>query len=246
MTRAAATIASEADLLCEQCGYTLNGLSETGNCPECGTPVAFSTSQTGRTLPAWERERCFWTTTANVLFRTSRFYRTLRTRVPAEQHRLAYGFAMRHWFLGGFLAALASGIHYSLTQGQALPAGWDSRTMLILLWVALVTGLAGLAAMGVTHLAVRLTAWEAAWRGYRLPRDVVLRGLCYHAAHLLPVTAGMLLIVIIYRIVWAAGVVSFQSIIAYLVILSVAVVAGAGYLFWTYWIGMRNMLFANI
>ena len=38
-----------------------------------------------------------------------------------------------------------------------------------------------------TSLASRLTAWEAAYRGLRLPRPVVERALQYHSAHYLPV-----------------------------------------------------------
>ncbi len=34
---------AESDLLCEFCGYILNGLQATqGNCPECGKPTADS------------------------------------------------------------------------------------------------------------------------------------------------------------------------------------------------------------
>ena len=47
------------------------------------------------------------------------------------------------------------------------------------------------------------------------------------------------------RILWTVGFAGYESLIAYLVILSAAAVLGAIYLFWTYWIGMRNMLFAN-
>lgn len=245
MSSNAATVAQPADILCESCGYTLNGLSAGGNCPECGTPVAVSTTQSGRALPAWETDRRFWGTSRQVVFNTNLFYRTLLTRVAEANHRAAYTFAMRHWLLAGLLVALASGLHYTLTQVPAKFRALDARVMLLFLWIALVTGLFVFAAMGVTHLAAWLTAWEAGWRGYRLPRAVVLRGLCYHAAHLLPVAATALLIVAVYRALWTAGIVGYESLVAYLVVLSLATVVGAVYLFWTYWIGMRNMLYAN-
>lgn len=242
---AASVVPSPSDILCEACGYTLNGLPADGNCPECGASVAVSTAESGRTLPEWEARRLYWATTAKVVFQTTLFYRTLRTRVEREQHLAAYAFALRHWLLAGFLMALASGMHYSLTGVSRLPAGFDMRVMLLFIWVTLVAGLAGFAAMMVTHLAAWLTAWEAGWRGYRLPREVVLRGLCYHAAHLLPVAASALAVVAGYRVLWTAGVLGHESVVAYLVVLSTVTVAGALYLFWTYWIGMRNMLFAN-
>jgi len=36
-----------------------------------------------------------------------------------------------------------------------------------------------------------------------------------------------------------------NSTVTYLYVLSAEVVLAALYLFWTYWIGMRNMMFAN-
>jgi hypothetical protein len=245
MSSGAATAASSADILCESCGYTLNGLPEGGNCPECGTPVAESTTHSSRGLPEWERQRRFWETSGRVIAQTSRFYRTLRTRVPAVSHRAAYAFALRHWLLAGFLVALASGMHYTLTDLPAAGRAMDAQVMLMILWTAVVTGLFVLTAMAVTHLATWLTAWEAGWRGYRLPREVVLRGLCYHAAHLLPVAIAALLTVVAYRLLWLTGLVGIDSIVAYLGALSVVTVGGAVYLFWTYWLAMKNMLYAN-
>lgn len=245
MTPSATSVPSPGDILCEACGYTLNGLPAEGNCPECGTPVAFSTTQSRRTSPAWETGRRFWVTTWQVILQTSHFYRTLKTRVEVEQQRAAYRFALRHWFLAGLLVAIASGLHYSLTDPPARPGGVEQRLFLVGLWVALVTIIAGFAMMGITHLASWLTAWEARWRGLRLPHGVVLRGLCYHSAQLLPVATTLLLLVVANRLLWALGYVSYENLVAYLIILSGAAVLGAVFLFWTYWIGMRNMLFAN-
>ena len=246
MAWSATSVPSPADILCESCGYRLNGLPEGGNCPECGAPMADSTSGTRCNDPAWETERRFWVTTAQVVFQPTHFYRTLRTRVGPQQHRAAYSFALRHWFLAGFLVALASGLHYSLTEPIGQSGGLEHRIFLLFLWVAAITGVAGFAMMGVTHLAAWLTAWEAGWRGFRLPRQVVLRGMCYHAADLLPVALAILLIVIANRLLWTLGALGYDALVIYLIILSAAAVLGAVYLFWTYWIGMRNMLFANV
>ena len=245
MSYGAATTLSAADILCESCGYTLNGLPAGGNCPECGTPVAESTSASGRVLPVWETHRRFWRTSWQVVAQTSHFYRTLQTRVAEEYRRAAYLFAVRHWLLAGLLVALASGLHYTLTDVPRAGRGLDAQVLLMVLWIALVTGLFVFTAMAVTHLATWLTAWEAGWRGFRLPREVVLRGLCYHAAHLLPVGAVALAIVATYRVLWATELLSFDSLIWYLGVLSAMTVAGAAYLFWTYWLAMRNMLYAN-
>ncbi len=245
MSSQAATVPSPADILCESCGYTLNGLPADGRCPECGSPVADSTANSGRTLPAWETHHAFWQTTAQVIFRTTRFYRTLRTRAELQQHRAAYAFALRHWFLAAFLIAVASASHYTLADAPVLAITLERRLLMVFLWVGLVTAVAGLGIMALTHVAAWLTAWEAGWRGYRLPGDAVLRALCYHAAQLLPFSALLLLVVLGYRALWIAGVAGPESLVTYLAIVSTVAVGGVLFLFWTYWIGMRNMLFAN-
>lgn len=244
MSAGAASISSRDEILCESCGYTLIGLPEVGNCPECGSPVAESTFASGRTLPLWESERRFWATTIAVVGRTSHFYRTLMTRVESHQHRAAYGFAFRHWLIAGVLVALVSALHYTLTDVAPAPA-LLGQLMLMSIWIAVVTALFIFAAMAVTHTATWLTAWEAGWRGYRLPREVVLRGLCYHSAHLLPVAIVALATVLSYRALLMLGVVELDTIVIYLGALSAITIAGALYLFWTYWLAMKNMLYAN-
>ena len=37
-------VPAETDILCAHCGYALNGLPQTGLCPECGEPIADSTT----------------------------------------------------------------------------------------------------------------------------------------------------------------------------------------------------------
>jgi len=45
-----------ATLLCERCGYVIEGLAQAGNCPECGKPIAESLPER-RTGSAWQREQ---------------------------------------------------------------------------------------------------------------------------------------------------------------------------------------------
>src|SRR5437762_3263188 len=98
MTRAATIIPAETDLLCEGCGYTLNGLPDDSNCPECGKPIIESL-RGRREVPAWERAggRSIWNflvTSAEVTFRPTNFYKTLATR---REVRPARQFANIHW-----------------------------------------------------------------------------------------------------------------------------------------------------
>jgi hypothetical protein len=106
---------------------------------------------------------------------------------------------------------------------------------------------------GITRVAARLTTLEATYRGYRLPYDIVLRGMYYHAAHYLPVALAAVIVVEGYQLLmrldysWWIGHhhVPDNSSIIYLYVLSAQVVLSAIYLFQTYWIGMRNMMYAN-
>ncbi|MDQ3440913.1 MAG: hypothetical protein M3478_11250 [Planctomycetota bacterium] len=242
MSRVAVSIPAENDLLCEACGYTLNGLPEDSNCPECGKPIAES-ARVHRTRPLWEREhagflRRFFSTTLDVLFRPTRFYRTLATRGSVRDART---FAMLHMLVTALLVSRA-------IVGHSRWVSWAFSGTAATLWrafVGLSMPLTFAALMLITLLAARLTAWEAAYRGLRMPRDVVLRGLYYHAAHYVPVAAIACMTVVGYRYMVDREITTLVTLPTYLYVLSGEVILGALYLFWTYWIGMRNMMYAN-
>jgi hypothetical protein len=78
-----------------------------------------------------------------------------------------------------------------------------------------------------------------------LPFPVVLRGLDYHAAHYLPVAIIGAATVIGYHVALKHNWVSGYTGPLYLYTLCGEVLVAAAYLFWTYWIGMRNMMYAN-
>ncbi len=69
----------------------------------------------------------------------------------------------------------------------------------------------------------------------------------YHAAHYLPVALLAAATVIPYHIMvtikgaWSAN----ATMDLYVYGLCAEVIISAGYLFYTYWIGMRNMMYAN-
>jgi hypothetical protein len=98
----------------------------------------------------------------------------------------------------------------------------------------------------LTRLAARLTTWEATYRGIRLPIDVVRRGLAFHAAHYLPLGVAALATTAAYHIglYFSPNYWSLHGML-YLAVLSGEVILGAAYLFNTYWIAMRKMMYAN-
>lgn len=230
-------------MLCESCGYTLDGLPATGRCPECGLEIAKSLAGSGRSLPAWEQSNRprlmgFLSTTGSIIGRPKHFYRTLATR---RDDRKPLRFAQIHWALSAILLAIALAVHVDWYQrvilAPRLAAPW-------------VVGLVGgitiyLLEWGTTQLAARLTAWEAAYRGYRLPLSVVLRCMYYHAAHYLPVAIIALATILANSLLLRAHLISPASASRYLLVLCVEVVLGAFYLFETYWKGMKNTMYAN-
>src|SRR5689334_17601979 len=77
----AADVPADTAILCEGCGYTLDGLPLHSKCPECGKPIAESTADDGRRPPAWEagadhRLGRFASSSWQVLIRPSHFFRT--------------------------------------------------------------------------------------------------------------------------------------------------------------------------
>lgn len=240
MTRAA-TIPAETDVLCEGCGYVLTGLPDDGRCPECGRPLAES-HPSRRTLPAWEARGgvgAFAATTADVLFRPTHFYRTLATRADS---RASLTFSQIHWAASSLLIGLAAYGHavWFILDRPDLPLkGLGSLVLL-----ALAAG-AYAFTVAITLIAARLTHWEASYRGIRLPLPVVRRGLYYHAAHYFPVALITAATVVGFHLVLKRGALDARWLPAYLYTLSGEVVAAAAYLFKTYWIGMRNMMYAS-
>jgi hypothetical protein len=242
MASSATSVPTESALLCESCGYVLDGLPDDSRCPECGKLIAES-SRSLRKPPAWEQTdgggsavTRFIGTTASVIFAPARFYRTLNTRGESPA---AFKFAMVHWAIASILLATAFYFHADWfaslgsmhhTPWQVLPA--TAVFAFLCLW-------------GLTHIAAQLTAWEAAYRGLRLPYIAVVRAMYYHAAHYLPVAVVAAATVLGYRWLIHARVLTEATSTNYLYVLCAEVVIGAFFLFNTYWIGMRKMMYAN-
>lgn len=241
---ARASIPADTDVLCETCGYVLNGLPQGSRCPECGKPAADSDPAL-RQPTAWERTAAdnspsgtaFLETSAGALFRPTRFYRTLATRTQTAQ---AVTFAHIYWGLSSMLLALAAYAH-----GTWFVFG-DPRTPLNPMTWVFIGAPAYVFITLLNLLASRLTHWEASYRGLRLTLPAVRRGLYYHAIHYVPVAAVAAATVVGYGYLVRRDVVDpTRATPAYLYTLSGEVVLAAGYLFKTYWIAMRNMMYAN-
>ncbi|MEO6436279.1 MAG: hypothetical protein ABIP55_11050, partial [Tepidisphaeraceae bacterium] len=212
--------------------------------PECGKPIVASLGQT-RTPPEWEALNAgsglsrFLQTTSSIIFRPTAFFKSITTRGDVDR---AARFGRVHWLFASLLFGIAGSMHASVFYMSGL---WTARTFSHVAGAFLLTVITYNGLWGTTWVAVRLTAWEAAYRGYRLPLKVVTRGMYYHAAHYLPVALGTFFIIGVYRLALRMEWISATTLTAYLYVLCAAVIAAAAYLFHTYWIGMRNMMYAN-
>lgn len=239
------SIPATSTLLCEGCGYTLDGIPGGGNCPECGRPIADSRPDL-RHGPAWEDSQglridgAWLTTSAKALFLPTRFFRTLSVPGRPRSSRL---FRLTHHALAAVLLGVAAWVHASRF---GLLGGWvdvpaQSRfalpvfvtVTLFFVWL-------------VTLLVVRLTAWEAGYRGLRLPRPVVQRAMDYHAVHLLPAAlVGVLTVAGYAALAGRDPTLAADMAMPYIYALAGEVIVAAVYLFKTYWAAMRNLMYAN-
>jgi hypothetical protein len=200
----------------------------------------------------------FWGTTIAVLFRPTRFYRTLATRADRTRSRqfarvyrtltavlLGWTGSLQLLWILGLIVSAGTSTWPRLIPGLSSAGPTGSGLILVLSAFLPCCLLVYLILIGVAHLAARLTAWEARHRNLRLPYQVALRGLDYHSAHYLPVAIVAWLTVGGYRLLLITAVLDDGSGPSYLFLLCAEVLLAAAYLFKTYWTAMRNMMFAN-
>lgn len=177
-----ATVASSSDtpsLLCESCGYTLDGLPADGECPECGRAVVGSIPARRLGSP-WQSARSIRTwvqTNYLVLRRPSSLFDHLRVD---RTHRNSLLF-INLLLAGGLLAAPWVGTLIGDPARTARRSAFIERNgafALSLMGGTLVLGLVLLALTAIEAMGVRFFGRR---RGWRVTPDIAWQ-VCAHAS----------------------------------------------------------------
>ena len=233
-------------LLCEGCGYTLSGLPDGGNCPECGKPIA-ETLAAGRGPTAWEARPTFGTLMRTAFaagLRPRRFFQTLSVAVTPEQRRRAWWFGVMNLTVAAVGFASIGELHsrmLGLTYGNA-PLHFLEGPYTA--WVVFFVLAAGGMLLG-KELAARATAFEARQRELRLPLPRVRRCLAYQSVGLVAVAVVVFTYVNVYTYLVTRGLIGGQTIELYIYGLAALVPLAGVYLFLTYWAAMRGVMYAS-
>ena len=247
MASAVRSIPDPDAMLCEYCGYILTGLPEGSRCPECGKSTADSIALDSRRRPEWELQPSFrsWARTRNAVWlHPGRFARQMTSRTDDTR---SLWFARLSWAMAAVWFSVAVWLHLKWVESRPIVApqlaGWFYMGYAVVglflpLWIYLL--------LAITHrIAVSLTVWEAAYRGVRMPRIAVTRGMQYHAAHYVPVGLAAALLVVVFQVALRHHFLGPWGDLLYIGSLCGFVIVAAGYLFFTYWAIMRNLLYAN-
>ena len=177
-----------------------------------------------------------------MLFTPGAFFRRLSvTGRPRRAATFGHGYRL----ITAILLGIAASVHFDF-----LAVSQTSRRIEQLDVPGLTAALATAFTFGCIELIswaiVQLTAWEAAYRGLRLPRPVVARAIDYHAVHLVPPAMIGLATVLGYDWLYRRdGNLAAAWIMPYIYTLAGEVILSAAYLFITYWAAMRNLMYAN-
>jgi len=226
-------------LLCERCGYELEGLPTGGDCPECGTPIAESLPEHRIGTP-WQRDPGW-----GEYFQTARAALFGRTRL-FEQMAMESGRStalLRSNLLAIFAIFAVSGpVHAWNVGGYAITLTFAGVVFGVLA-VLLVAILTTIEALGIRFFASR--------DGFRIDRRASL-AICAHGSFGWVISAIGLHATIATFITLRKGIdggdISHaQSFVLLLTLVLSLLGTLAGFLFFEFfaWLGMRRCKFAN-
>ncbi len=164
-------------LLCESCGYPLDGLAPAGDCPECGDPVAASDPRR-RTGPLWARRPgpgAWVDVVVDLIARPTRFFRKMRVDGSNVLPRLYL-----------LTVACVGGGGWSVAE-----LAWNGRSAL---WAWVGGMLAAKSVLLLSYTEAGGVAFFSRQRGWRVPFSVAERVVCYASPGWLPAAAALIVV----------------------------------------------------
>ncbi len=169
-------------LLCETCGYCIDGLPEAGTCPECGRSVHSSLPER-RIGSAWQREqtaKAAWETWREVSRRPRAAFAAVRIESETSRRlRTGIGHRCGTWAALPLLAVATLLYALALASPNAhglVPVALSVLVMGPVVWST--TALTFLALVGIEQWGVRLIGRRRGWR----VTPTVAAAVCYHAS----------------------------------------------------------------
>ena len=240
----------EYTLLCERCGYVIEGLVRDANCPECGTPIAESLPER-RAGSAWQQHP-----SPGALVRTS--WHTLRhpRRTLSElrfDERKGLDLGAQYALLTGLWLTLSLSLPLFLIRILGLVGGsGEGRTLLAALVLALGgLGVVLLLGFGIAIVIAALTATErfglrflANRHGYRITRPIANAITAHGSVGWL---AGSLVASPVLMTGWTLSVTGKTEVQPVVWFGLAGLIFLAGFLFFeTFaWLGLRRLKYAN-
>lgn len=166
-------------LLCEDCGYSIEGLEDESKCPECGTSVA-SSLPSARTGTPWQNKRSltnWWRNNWLALRHPKKLFRTMRIGERVSTSLLILNLAIAAFLLvdpwvGVLIFDPARGARL---QGPVMEFILRGGMLL------LETSLVGLFLLGLTWIECRGVRFFSNRRGWRITPEAAWQ-VCCHAS----------------------------------------------------------------
>jgi len=233
----------EYTLLCERCGYVVEGLPTEGACPECGKPIAESLPER-RMGTVWQRNRPgLWTLARSwqaCLFHPLRTLDQLAPRMPTRGMRSLNALACAFLWLIGLVGPMVS---WTLDPEIVVPEKMIFVFILSGVVAVVTTALVYAGVLLLTEVETRGLELISRQGGYRIT-PAIARRVCDHGGVGWAVCGGTVAVIGLGSTAWHTR--TGDMLPAWVYWSGLGLIA-SGFLFFEIfaWLGLRRLKYAN-